>query len=182
MKTGIIYCYVNKVNGKCYVGQTIHESRRKIAHIQDAFKYNKQTPFHRAIRKYGVDTFEYIVLDTVNVNVLNEKETYWISKLDSYKKGYNATEIGGSNRGFKRSKESNMKSSISISKPIYQLNKNNTITSEFTSVKHAAVSLGDIKFAGHISKVCNNKRKSAYGYKWMFKNKTNNLINNNKTF
>jgi len=45
MKTGIIYCYVNKVNGKCYVGQTIHESRRKIAHIQDAFKYNKQTPF-----------------------------------------------------------------------------------------------------------------------------------------
>lgn len=35
---GVIYCYTNKLNGKCYVGQTIHpEKRRKDENIFNYF-------------------------------------------------------------------------------------------------------------------------------------------------
>lgn len=38
---GVIYCYTNKLNGKCYVGQTIHpEKRRKDENIFNYFSIN----------------------------------------------------------------------------------------------------------------------------------------------
>jgi len=52
----------NKVNGKCYIGQTIHRMQdRKWAH-QACAKRGAQGPFHTAMRKYGFDAFEWKVL------------------------------------------------------------------------------------------------------------------------
>ena len=60
-KLGIIYCYKNKVNGKCYVGQTVNPALRMIQHISAS---SSCPAFHGAIEKYGIDNFEYSVLHT----------------------------------------------------------------------------------------------------------------------
>ena len=101
MKTGLIYCYVNKINGKCYVGQTINENARKIKHLSEAKLGKTKYPFHCAIRKYGIDNFEYSVVENCSVELLDEREQHWIKYFDSNTKGYNCNDGGGGNRGFK---------------------------------------------------------------------------------
>lgn len=53
-------------------------------------------------------------------------------------------------------------------KVVLQLNKNtNEIINVFQSINAAAESIN--KHSYHISEACNGKRKTAYGYKWKFK-------------
>lgn len=88
---GIIYKITNTVNNKSYIGQT----RQSIQ-----FRWNQHTSkkdntyFHNAIQKYGKDNFTIEILEECNVEVLNEREIYYISKFDTFKNGYNLT-IGG---------------------------------------------------------------------------------------
>lgn len=99
---GIIYCYTNRINGKKYVGQTINPEQRYNAH-----KSNYQNPnnteynslIHKAFRKYGFDNFTYEILvkDIDDINVLNELEIYYIKKFNCQTpNGYNV-EAGGKN-------------------------------------------------------------------------------------
>lgn len=44
--------------------------------------------------KYGVDNFDFEIVELCAQNELNEKEKYWIKQYNSYLKGYNET-IGG---------------------------------------------------------------------------------------
>lgn len=106
---GIIYKYTNKINGKVYIGQTIDEEKRKSAH-----KCSKgEDHFHRAIRKYGFENFDYqVVFETISSDkdrlkyLLDTMEKYFIRKYDSYgKRGYNCTLGGGGQIGFHHSKE-----------------------------------------------------------------------------
>ncbi|HRT03206.1 MAG TPA: GIY-YIG nuclease family protein [Candidatus Diapherotrites archaeon] len=58
MKTGIIYCAENLLNGKRYIGQTIKSlAKRKSRHHSEAFIFNKSGKFYDALRKYGWDNF-----------------------------------------------------------------------------------------------------------------------------
>ena len=53
-----IYKYQNKINGKCYIGQSINLEQRKYAHKSSAFNENAKdynSQLHQAIRKYGLD-------------------------------------------------------------------------------------------------------------------------------
>lgn len=85
MIEGIIYCYHSPSN-KYYIGQTIHESKRKRQHIQLS-NTGDNAYFHKAIRKHGFENFKYSVLfhfsslnkDRVKV-VLNALEIYYINK------------------------------------------------------------------------------------------------------
>lgn len=57
-----IYKYQNKINKKVYIGQSINLKQRKMAHKSSAFNekakdYNSQ--LHQAIRKYGLENFDY---------------------------------------------------------------------------------------------------------------------------
>lgn len=52
-----IYCYENKTNGKCYVGQTSNIERRNKEHMSRAFDYlanETGTLFHQMLRKVEV--------------------------------------------------------------------------------------------------------------------------------
>ena len=96
---GYIYRYRNKVNSKVYIGQTINLDRRKREHINDANR-GSTLAFHSAIRKYGIDNFEFEVLHTVSgdenyVHIrLDELECKEILCHQSYTNGYNET-MGG---------------------------------------------------------------------------------------
>lgn len=98
-----IYCYTNKINNKKYIGQTNSIARRKSEHKYAAFNpdakdYNLL--FHQKLRQYGLDNFDFEILeelDTLNLNLVDEREQYWIKEKESFVKtgkGYNIT-LGG---------------------------------------------------------------------------------------
>lgn len=94
----IIYKATNKINGKCYIGQTRHSlEHRKAIHIRYA-KKGLNTHFYQAIRKYGEENFEWeIMCSTNDKKRLNELETFYITKYDSIKHGYNMVDGGDNN-------------------------------------------------------------------------------------
>lgn len=96
-----IYKITNKLNNKCYVGQTINtpESRWK-RHQQDAKSGRLHTHFANAIRKYGAENFVLEVIDTAKTQEeLTEKESSWIRHYNSIKEGYNETDAAEKSGG-----------------------------------------------------------------------------------
>jgi group I intron endonuclease len=94
----IIYKATNLINGKQYIGQTIQSlAKRKNSHCA---AYNTDWSLLKtAIQKYGKDNFRWEVIDTAqNIEELNSKEIFWISKLNTMiPYGYNL-DSGGKNK------------------------------------------------------------------------------------
>ena len=108
----IIYKAVNKINGKIYVGQTVMALERRIA----AHLCAKTGIFPAALRKYGIQSFEFSVIDASETQAsLKEKEVYWIKFYGcKVPKGYNITDGGnGGMLGYKASDETRKKQSES---------------------------------------------------------------------
>ncbi|MBM3210572.1 hypothetical protein FJZ33_00010 [Candidatus Poribacteria bacterium] len=94
-----IYIIKNKINHKIYVGQTTDFDKRIKQHRKNAI-FNKHKIYNRlypAIKKYGINNFEFIFIENCKIEQLNEKEIQYIQKFNSYNNGYNATK-GGNNR------------------------------------------------------------------------------------
>ena len=94
---GYIYVRKNKINGKQYVGQTKRSVEDRYAeHIQEALNTNKNLHLYNSIRKYGIENFQFEVLEECLKSELNNKEKYYISLFNSTdpKKGYNLTTGG----------------------------------------------------------------------------------------
>ena len=108
-----VYCFINNKNGKMYIGKTKDIQKRCNEHkIADG----KCPAFHNAINKYGMDSFEFIVLNKYNTEKESlDAETYYISKYNSNTRefGYNLTDGGDGISGFKHSEESKTRMSIS---------------------------------------------------------------------
>ena len=112
--TGRIYIHRNKVNGKCYVGQTVRDLQKRWGENGNGYLgHNKdgtymQPKFANAIIKYGWDNFEHLILSDIytNQDELNAAEIATIAKYDSFNNGYNVL-IGGSQG--KRSEETGRK-------------------------------------------------------------------------
>ncbi len=92
----IIYKITNKINNKIYIGQTIGTLHDR----QNQYKSEADNrPIIHAIKKYGFDNFIFETIDIAKTTKeLNEKEIYWIARLNATKKniGYNIRH-GGSN-------------------------------------------------------------------------------------
>ena len=100
-KEGIIYKVTNLVNNKIYIGQTIRTlNTRKTVHIYRAMNnLDGNSYFHAAIRKYKESSFKWEVIWKGNIDLLNDKEIFYIQECSSYyksNKGYNLT-LGGDN-------------------------------------------------------------------------------------
>lgn len=117
-----IYCYINKINGHKYVGQTNNLKRRIREHRSCALNpksssYNDL--IHNKMRQYGIDNFEIEVLEQIytnDINIVNEREQFWIKEKNSFRgdgKGYNS-DLGGGNR---------IRNSILSQDQIYSLKK-----------------------------------------------------------
>ena len=92
--TGVIYKITCLVNGKIYVGKTKQKLSRRIAqHRYDSKKGS--IGLGAAIRKYGWENFTVEVLEVCPVEKLDEREIFWIAKLDcKAPNGYNLTDGG----------------------------------------------------------------------------------------
>lgn len=96
----MIYLAINKLNSKIYVGQTVRQfEERKAQHLRDA-KKGSDCPFHKALREYGEENFEWrLVYKADTLEELNRIEKVYIAWLDTLAdngNGYNFR-IGGCN-------------------------------------------------------------------------------------
>ena len=94
-----IYAFKNKINGKYYIGSSIDIYTRYKQHLYraDATHTNKgQYPLYQAIRKYGINNFEFFILEIFNDTndlLLRQKERDYIIKYNSVApNGYNQTD------------------------------------------------------------------------------------------
>lgn len=89
-----IYKYVNNINGKIYIGQSVNIKRRYCEHL-----IRKALPIEKAISKYGIENFTFEILEECKKEELDKKEIYYIEKFQSMEKGYNCSIGGGINYG-----------------------------------------------------------------------------------
>ena len=76
-----IYKITNLINGKVYIGQSIHPERRRIEHKQRARHGKEKSAIHLAIEKYGEENFSF--------EILKWSENYNKEEIDMIKK-YNS--------------------------------------------------------------------------------------------
>ncbi len=97
---GYIYKITNKINGKCYIGQTIHDiEKRWNKHRKCIGTENGCPGLRRAFEKYGLKNFKFEIVIICFDTDLSKFEKEYIKKYDSYKNGYNLTH-GGEQGGF----------------------------------------------------------------------------------
>lgn len=95
-----IYKYQNKINGKIYIGQSIDIDRRYKQHLYDANnRPDRGCGVDLAIKKYGIDNFDFSIIEECPISLLDERERYWIAYYDSYNNGYNRSPGGTVLRG-----------------------------------------------------------------------------------
>ncbi len=129
---GYIYKITNKINNKCYLGQTTDLKTRKKAYRDWKWKCVHQEKLYNAFMKYGYDNFTFEVLDDAqDQDTLDFLENIYMLCYDSIQSGYNIRE-GGANgkmseetkqkmRNIKRSDE--FKAKVSTNNARYWLGK-----------------------------------------------------------
>lgn len=115
MEAGV-YLISNNVNGKCYVGSTIHLDQRRREHFSKLAN-NKHINVHlqNAYNKYSREAFDFEVLETIDIDdnikdKLLKREQFWI---DNLKPEYNILLVAGSNLGYHHTEETKKKISKS---------------------------------------------------------------------
>lgn len=93
---GIIYKVTNLVNGKCYIGKTTKTLDQRIErHLLDAKSKRYNSYIHGAIRKYGIENFEWEVLceckDKSILNIMEKSNIIMNNSHFSSGHGYNLT-------------------------------------------------------------------------------------------
>jgi group I intron endonuclease len=91
----IIYQILNKINNKCYIGQTATSFARR--YDNGGWHIQSNNYLRNAARKYGLENFEINILEDgiCSINELNEKEIFYIKKFNSIMpNGYNLMEGG----------------------------------------------------------------------------------------
>ena len=75
-----IYKITNKINGHMYIGLSTNIEKRFQDHRNKAInsfkKEDKDKVLYKAMRKYGVDNFNYEIIKECSVDLLKEREIY----------------------------------------------------------------------------------------------------------
>lgn len=97
-----IYKITNLINNKSYIGQSTDIITRWNNEKSRAFNPNSNSYdsiLSRAIRKYGLQNFSFEVLEECDIQVLDEKEQYYIYYFQTLAPlGYNIATGGNANR------------------------------------------------------------------------------------
>ena len=93
-----IYKITNKINNKCYIGQSVNLENRIRSHKSMLKHHNEDNDLlNKATQKYGYENFEIEIIKYCKENELDFYEKHYINFYNSYKRknGYNI-ELGGS--------------------------------------------------------------------------------------
>ncbi|MBR1645437.1 MAG: GIY-YIG nuclease family protein, partial [Selenomonadaceae bacterium] len=106
---GVIYKITCKLNGKGYVGQTKQTLEARIHGHKSHSKIAKDG-VDAAIEHHKWENFTVEVLEICHVELLNEREIFWIAKLNTkVPNGYNLTDGGSGTCGRSPSPEARAK-------------------------------------------------------------------------
>lgn len=189
-----VYMHKNKINDKVYIGMTGNIPRKR-------WKYGhgyKKSYFYNAIKKYGWDGFNHIILkENLSFEEAEEWEKFYIQKYNSTNKscGYNIAIGGGVNRGYHLSEErkenlrkklsgengsfygrrhtdeTKQKISESKHKPVLQYTMNGKYLCRYNSVKEASEKNNICH--SNISQVCVGNREYSGGFIWKYEEDCN---------
>ena len=190
-----IYKITNQINGKSYIGQSIHIEQRWEEHL---YKSSYSSLIKYALYKYGINNFTFEVVEECKQEELDEREQYWIQYYDSFNNGYNLTMGGGGAVKYSveavyedylitQSIEKTAKNigchtqtarrilreyginnhEQSDAKPVEQIDtKNLKVIKQYTSIQEAADEMGVEH--GAIRMALIGKHKTSAGYYWRF--------------
>ena len=148
-----IYKITNLLNNKVYIGQSVDIEKRWSTHKSELTNnYHYNAHLQSAWNKYGEDNFDFSIIEECDLNQLNDREIYWVSKYDSYKNGYNLTPGGGNTDSF--------------SKAVIKFSLGGSELFRYSSISEVETATG-ICYS-QISECCYHKRKTAGGYIWQF--------------
>jgi len=189
-----IYKITNLANNKIYIGSAVNIKNRFKTHKR-LLKDNKHFNNHlqSAYVKYGIDNFNYEIIEVTTLREMLDREIYWITILNANnsKYGYNKRIFVNSNLGIKlsdetkrklreshlghkRSDEANKKIIESQYKKICQFNKTGEFIQTFNSLQSAAKSL-NCKYTTSITNCLKGKLPSALGFLWCYENEKDNF-------
>jgi group I intron endonuclease len=104
-KSGV-YCWLNIINDKCYVGSSVVLSKRLIMYYQDSFIAKEllrgNSKIYRALAKYGHSNFKLVILEYCDPKDIIKREQYYLDLLEPE---YNILKIAGSPHGRKHTEE-----------------------------------------------------------------------------
>lgn len=90
VKGPVVYLIVCLVTGRIYVGSTRHFGRRYSSYRCDIRRRTRNTVIIRAMVKYGLEQFRFVILESATMTVLREREQYWLDALCPFgDRGYN---------------------------------------------------------------------------------------------
>lgn len=182
MKSGV-YKIENQITKDIYIGSSVHLANRKSRHFKDLEKnIHHSIILQRAVNKYGIENFIFIVLENCEKEALLIREQYY---LDTLLPLYNILTQAGNSLGHivtKKTREKHKKYALenNVRPPestwkekqqkVYMLDKNSLkVLNEFESLSSACRFIGKKEtFVSTLSSCCNNKRFSAFGYRWVF--------------
>ena len=90
-----VYTITNLINDHKYVGKTERKPEERWKEHIYLSKYDpEKMTISTAINKHGKENFKFEVIEECSPEKVNDREIFWISKLNTYNDGYNST-IGG---------------------------------------------------------------------------------------
>lgn len=186
MKKFTIYLRRNKINGKCYVGQTGNfRERENHWHCLKAIYANNHINEDR--EKYGLDNWTVEILGEADTREEAwELEQRFIRDFNTiWPNGYNLDSSGNKvkhhNETIKKISENNVKywlgkhhseetkqkiSDAAQKKQVYQYTLDGELIAIYSSRNEAAKKTGFNK--NHIGNCCNGNRKKHKGYRWSY--------------
>ena len=91
MKISAVYKITNTITGDFYIGSSKNVKRRWAAHKKPSvWKNNPNNPMYHDMQKYGVDKFEFEILEEVEEGKLKDAEQQFIETLKPTYKNYRA--------------------------------------------------------------------------------------------
>lgn len=163
---GCVYRATCNTNGKYYIGKTLGA-------LQDRMYAHKickdKCLFHKAIRKYGWDDFEWDILyESEDEESLYQKEKLFIKLYNSYMPcGYNMTTGGDGNYSREFSKDwhfNNMERAYRLAKQVYCVELN----TRYRSIAEAHYDTGIS--TNCIVNLCNDTYRKSIKYHFCFNN------------
>jgi group I intron endonuclease len=129
-----IYKILNTLNNKIYIGSALDFRKRWNSHRHGLLKnVHDNQRLQKAVNKYGLDNFQFEVIEECEPEKCIEREQYYI---DTLKPEYNLCLIAGNTFGKKHSFETRLKISQSLTgKKLSEAHKRN-ITLAQLGIKH----------------------------------------------
>ena len=89
----IIYRYSSEMGD--YIGQTKYSIKKRAGKNGAGYTDNEfDTKWSKAIKRYGIDSFDIEILEEVPIEKADEKEKYYIAKYNTWRAGFNSTPGG----------------------------------------------------------------------------------------